>query len=86
MYLRIRDKGVSRQLALVGVREKFSTETLQGELREGDCVVDIGANIGYYALMEARLVGSYGKVYAIEPVSYNFQLLENNIQLKKLSR
>lgn len=81
MRLSIRDKGVSRELALVDIREKLFTETLQGELREGDCVLDIGANIGYYALMEARLVGPHSKVYAIEPVPYNIRLLEDNIQL-----
>lgn len=81
MYLNIRDRGVSRELALVDIREKLLTETLQSELREGDCVVDIGANIGYYALIEARLVGPYGKVYAIEPAPHNMRLLEDNIRL-----
>ncbi|MBA7599970.1 hypothetical protein ES703_07016 [subsurface metagenome] len=81
MYLNIRDKGVSRELALVSIREKLLTETLQGELRGGDCVLDIGANIGYYALMEARLVGPQGKVYAIEPVPHNIQLLQDSVQL-----
>ena len=81
MYLNIRDKGVSRELALVDIREELLTETLQSELREGDCVVDIGANIGYYPLMEARLVGQYGKVYAIEPVPHNVQLLVDNVRL-----
>ena len=81
LYLNIRDKGASRELALVGIREKLATETLQSDLREGNCVVDIGANIGYYALMEARLVGSHGKVYAIEPVPHNIELLENSIRL-----
>jgi len=81
MYLDIRDKGVSRELALVDIREKLLTETLQSELREGDCIVDIGANLGYYALMEARLVGPHGKVYAIEPVPHNVKLLEDSIRL-----
>ena len=81
MYLNIRDKGVSRELALVGIREKLFTETLQSELREGDCVVDIGANIGYYSLMEARLIGPQGKVYAIEPAPHNINLLKESIRL-----
>lgn len=81
MYLDIQDKGVSRELALMGIREELFTRTLQGVLREGDCVVDIGANIGYYALMEARLVGQRGKVYAIEPVPHNMKLLEDSVRL-----
>lgn len=81
MCLNISDKGVSRELAMVDIREKLLTGTLQGELKEGDCVLDIGANIGYYALMEARLVGSKGKVYAVEPVPHNIQLLQESVKL-----
>jgi FkbM family methyltransferase len=81
MYLDIRDKGVSRELALMSIREALFTQELQGALKEGDCVVGIGANIGYYSLMEARLVGPRGKVYAIEPVPHNMQLLEDSIRL-----
>jgi FkbM family methyltransferase len=85
MCLDIRDKGVSRELALVGVREALFTRTLQGALREGDCVVDIGANIGYYALMEARLLGPRGRVYAVEPVPHNMELLEKSVALNNYS-
>jgi FkbM family methyltransferase len=81
MYLDMRDKGVSRELALMGIREALFTKTLHGALREGDVVLDIGANIGYYALMAARLVGPRGKVYAIEPVPHNMKLLEDSIRL-----
>jgi FkbM family methyltransferase len=85
MYLDMRDKGVSRELALRGIREELFTKTLRGALREGDCVLDVGANIGYYALMAACLVGPQGKVYAIEPVSHNIKLLEDSIRLNNYS-
>jgi FkbM family methyltransferase len=81
MYLDTRDKGVSRELAIMSVREELFTRTLQDSLREGDCVLGIGANIGYYSLMEARLVGPRGKIYAIEPVPHNMKLLEDSIRL-----
>ncbi len=81
MYLDVRDKGVSRELALMGIREELFTRVLEGALREGDCVLDIGANIGYYSLMEARIVGPRGKVYAIEPVPHNMKLLEDSVRL-----
>jgi FkbM family methyltransferase len=83
MYLDMRDKGVSQELALMGIREVLFTRMLQDALREGDCVLDIGANIGYYALMAARLTGPQGKVYAIEPVPHNMKLLEDSIRLNK---
>lgn len=38
--------------------------------REGDCVFDIGANIGDYTLQMAQRVGPTGRVVAFEPVPY----------------
>lgn len=83
MWLNIGDKGVSRQLLLYGKREPICTNYLMnsGVLKEGDVVLDIGANIGYYVLIESKLVGDLGKVYAIEPVSSNIKALKRNIKL-----
>jgi FkbM family methyltransferase len=38
-------------------------------IRPGDYCVDIGAHLGYYTLELSRLVGSEGKIFAIEPMS-----------------
>jgi FkbM family methyltransferase len=35
-------------------------------LRPGDCVIDIGANVGYYTMVAAKLVGPAGCVHAFE--------------------
>jgi FkbM family methyltransferase len=43
--------------------------------------LDVGANIGYYALLEGKYAS---KVYAIEPVPENFALLNRNIALNGL--
>jgi FkbM family methyltransferase len=45
----------------------------------GMTVVDIGANIGYYALLLAQSVGPVGHVYAFEPDPPNLQLLRKNV-------
>lgn len=81
MFLNLNDRGISRDLALDRIREPESTKIIHDEIKEGSIVVDIGANIGYYALMESRLVSKKGKVYAIEPSPNNFYFLKRNISL-----
>ncbi|MEE2821870.1 MAG: FkbM family methyltransferase [Acidobacteriota bacterium] len=81
MYLDLNDPGISKTLAIVGTRELEHVYILQRELRKGMTVWDIGANIGYYALMEAQYIGSAGKVYAVEPSPSNYDLLKQNVTL-----
>lgn len=61
-------------------KEPLTQQLLKGTLVPGAVVVDIGANIGYYTLMMAKLVGSGGKVYAIEPGQDNLQFLRRNVE------
>jgi FkbM family methyltransferase len=77
MYLDSKD---SLLLSVRGIYEPFETEFIKKEIRKGDVVVDIGANIGYYTLIFAKLVGPEGKVFAFEPDPVNFALLTKNIE------
>jgi FkbM family methyltransferase len=85
MYLDVADRGLSQDLILDGIREAHYVETVQKIVKEGDVVVDIGANIGYYALLESKIVGVKGTIYAIEPVPENHDLLKKNIALNAYS-
>ena len=53
--------------------------------KEGDIVIDVGAHIGPYTLKTSKRVGSNGKVVAIEADPENFNILNRNIQLNKLT-
>jgi FkbM family methyltransferase len=53
-------------------------------VRPGMIVIDIGAHIGYYSLLFAKLVGLKGRVFAFEPLPGNFALLEKNVLLNNL--
>jgi FkbM family methyltransferase len=53
--------------------------------KEGDIVIDVGAYIGLYTIIASKRVGENGKVVAIEADPDNFDLLNRNIQLNKLS-
>jgi FkbM family methyltransferase len=46
--------------------------------------IDIGANIGYFSCLLAKLAGDGGKVLAIEPEPQNLKLLQQNIKLNQL--
>ncbi len=80
MYVNSRDKGISKQLSIHKKREHFSTEFMKKVIKEDEIVIDIGANIGYYALLEARLANR-GRIYAAEPVPENLELLRKNVNL-----
>jgi Met-10+ like-protein len=53
--------------------------------KEGDIIVDVGAHIGPYTIIASKHVGPNGKVVAIEADPGNFDVLNRNIQLNKLS-
>src|SRR5260370_20993665 len=49
---------------------------MAGTIRPGDCVWDVGDNVGYYTLRFADLVGREGRVIAFEPSQDNFAGLQ----------
>lgn len=52
---------------------------LQQWIAPGDWVVDVGANVGHYAIRLSSLVGPSGRVLAFEPVPETFELLAANL-------
>jgi len=53
--------------------------------KEGDIVVDVGAHIGRYTIIASKRVGESGKVIAIEAHPGNFEMLNRNVKLNKLT-
>jgi FkbM family methyltransferase len=51
---------------------------LKHVIKEGDVVIDIGANLGYYSRLMAKWVGKNGKIYAVEPVEPIRNVLSKN--------
>jgi len=86
MLLDLNDPGINRDLFLYGGREPSSTEIYRKQLSPGMTIVDVGANIGYYVLIEARALGTSGKIYAIEPAPKNFEMLQANLEINSFGR
>lgn len=81
MYVDSRDITISRILLTVGSWERGTTRLFEDIIQKGMVVLDVGANIGYFTLIAAKLVGEEGKVFAFEPEPYNFDLLVRNLKL-----
>jgi FkbM family methyltransferase len=80
IYVDPRDVGVSLYLMTEGVYEPRLTEFLKQVLDPGMAVVDGGANVGYFTLLAAKLVGDSGRVYAFEPEPRNFGFLQRSVE------
>ena len=67
-------------------RENYEPELIYLEklLSPGSVFIDVGANIGIYALVASKLVGEAGRVIAFEPSAQSFPLLQQNIELNGL--
>ncbi|MFE0172540.1 FkbM family methyltransferase [Streptomyces sp. NPDC059002] len=57
---------IQRYLYLFGGWEPNMTRWLKSRLGAGDVFVDVGANIGVFAVLGSRLVGDKGRVVAVE--------------------
>ncbi len=64
-------KGILRN----GKYEPHVSSVFRSRLRPGFQVLDIGANIGYYSLLAATVVGPSGNVIAVEPNPRNVRML-----------
>lgn len=62
------------------VHDAFMVSLFARLIRPGDCVYDIGANIGLYTRLMHQWFGA-SKIYAFEPMLENRELLERNIAL-----
>jgi FkbM family methyltransferase len=73
------DRFISGILAATGCWEPFETEIFRRLLRPDDYVIDIGANIGWYGVLAAKLLGEGGRVMTFEPDPDNFAMLRRNL-------
>jgi FkbM family methyltransferase len=76
-----RDEGLAPHLLLDGYWEFWVTHLIANGIRPGQVVYDVGANLGYYAVLMAELAGPSGHVHAVEPNPRLADLTRRNLAL-----
>ena len=72
---------VSSTIYATGQWEPVITEYIRAGLNAGDVFVDCGANIGYYSILAAPIVGGSGRVYSIEASPRIHDRLQRNVEI-----
>ena len=62
--------------------ENFSF--LKAVCKKNGTVLDIGAHIGLFSSITAKVIGSRGKIYAFEPTSNTIAVLQQTIRINRL--
>ncbi len=63
-------------------KDQYHLEQIKRLLKPGSVVLDIGANIGFFAKKLSEYVGPDGHVYCFEPDKTNFNHLKNELKNK----
>lgn len=77
---------IAREVCFTGRYEPQETQIAQRVLGPGMTVVDVGANWGYFTLTCANLVGSSGRVIALEPHPALSSTLAANVRANGLAQ
>ncbi len=73
------DRVITPAVSRWGVWEAAETCFLEATLGPGQTFVDVGAHVGYFSVLAAKLVGASGRVIAVEPERRNLDLLYRNL-------
>jgi len=86
LHLDLARSDTHRLLWAEGERFVLERRDLLRRIEPGGFAVDVGANIGYIALLIADAVGPHGRVLCLEPVPENLRELRRNIELNRLDQ
>ena len=70
---------------LLPFAEPDVSAALKTVLAAGMTFYDIGANVGFYTILGARIVGAGGTVASFEPLQHNRELVEHNVRANGFS-
>lgn len=67
------------------VFEPNTLDFIRDNLKPGQTVLDVGANVGYLSLFCSKLVTSTGRAIAFEPSEFAFNLLQKNKKINNFT-
>lgn len=86
MFVDAADVGIAPHLLLDGYWQYWVTEFVCRNVARGETAYDVGAIYGYWSLVLADLVGSEGRVVALEANPWLHWLLRRNVHVNGLGR
>lgn len=78
------NEDIGRRLIVLKHFEDEELDYCLGSISTGELCIDVGGNIGYYAVHLARAVGASGRVLCIEPLHRNFLVIALSAELNGL--
>ena len=69
----------------LGRFEPRESAVVRNLVQPGDCVIDAGANLGWFTLLASSIVGTTGKIFAFEPSGATVDHLRRNLALNGAS-
>jgi FkbM family methyltransferase len=81
IFVDSRDVAIGIHLLTEGVWEEWIARRFERLLRPGATVIEVGANVGYYTLLGASLIGPMGRYYAFEANPHVSRLLNASVSI-----
>jgi FkbM family methyltransferase len=78
------DLHLTPEMVFEGCCEPAEENVLRKILKGGDWMIDVGANVGPFALLAAQQVGPFGRVFAYEPNPRPMTLLARSVAINRM--
>ena len=79
------DLAIGQMIEMYGEYSDYEVEAFKKIVKEGDVVLELGANIGAHTVPLAKLVGDTGQVFAFEPGHDTYAMLHRNVNQNHLA-
>jgi len=84
LYFPAGDRAMAPIINRDGIWEKNEVKWLKDNVRPGDSCINVGANVGYFAILMSQLTGKQGSVSAFEPNPEVIPFFNQNLEDRKI--